>query len=291
MLKNNHAVIRRHIDIHYRQMDSFSLEDAMGQVLTHGFADYSVFAFAQNYSNGHVEEWHQHEHIQLIHTLTGVIRIETAEGTWICPPGRGLWIPAGKEHATHVSGQVSVRGVWIQPNARNHLVQDCRVVNISPLLRELICAALFINKTVEANSRDERLLQLILDEVQILPTLAFHLPEAHSPALIQLCQYIRENLADDWTLPRAAMIMAMSSKTLSRHFQKELAMNFTQWLRQAKLIQAMTDLVNNKPILHIALDLGYDSPSAFSAMFKRATTMTPSEYIAQFEQGIESLGK
>ena len=48
-------------------------------------------------------------------------------------------------------------------------------------------------------------------------------------------------------------------------------------------MQAMTDLALHKSILTIALDLGYDSPSAFSAMFKRETAMTPSEYITQFE--------
>lgn len=256
----------------------------MATVLTHGFDDYQVVAFAQCYPHGHIETWHQHPHIQLIHTLTGVIRIETAEGTWICPPGRGLWIPAGKQHALHVSGQGNIRGVWIEADARKDLAMHCSVVNISALLRELICAALEIDTTIEPNSRNERLLQLILDEVCLLPSLAFHLPEARSHTLIQLCQNVRDNLAFDWTLQQAAATTAMSSKTLSRHFQKELKMNFAQWLRQAKLLQAMIDLSQQKPILHIALDLGYNSPSAFSAMFKRETAMTPSEYIAQSRQ-------
>ena len=259
----------------------------MATLLIHGYDDYEVFAFAQCYTHGHTETWHQHPYIQLIHTLTGVIRVETTEGTWICPPGRGLWIPAGKKHALHVSGQGNIRGVWIKANARKNLATHCSVVNISALLRELICAALNIDEPIQTNSRNERLLQLILDEVTLLPSLAFHLPEARSPALIQLCQKIRDNLAFDWTLHHAAATAAMSSKTLSRHFQKELNMNFAQWIRQAKLLQAMTELSQNKPILHIALDLGYDSPSAFSAMFKRETAMTPSEYMAQFSQPLD----
>ncbi|MDQ8935109.1 AraC family transcriptional regulator [Acinetobacter rudis] len=255
----------------------------MTTALIHGYSDYEVFAFAQGYTHGHVENWHQHPHIQLIHTLTGVMRVETAEGIWICPPGRGLWIPAGKQHALHVSGQGNIRGVWIEANTHLDLATHCSVVNISALLRELICAALEINNKIEPNSRNERLLQLILDEVRLLPSLAFHLPEAQSPALIQLCRKIRDNLAFDWKLEHAATITAMSSKTLSRRFQKELNMNFAQWIRQAKLLQAMTELSLHKPILHIALDLGYDSPSAFSAMFKRETAMTPSEYMSQFQ--------
>ena len=48
---------------------------------------------------------------------------------------------------------------------------------------------------------------------------------------------------------------------------------------QAKLLQALTDLEMRKPILNIALDLGYESPSAFSYMFKRQMGMTPTEYM------------
>ncbi|WP_139853089.1 AraC family transcriptional regulator [Acinetobacter pullicarnis] len=255
----------------------------MGTDFNHGYLDYPIFAFSQNYAHGHIEAWHSHERIQLIHTLSGVIRIQTEEGIWISPPGRGLWIPAGKPHALLIHGQVKARGVFIDTYSRADLANECLVVSISPLLRELMSAALQIQTEIQPHSRDERLLELILDEVRLLPSLAFNLPEPKTPALVQLCQQIRENLSETWPLEQAADQLHMSSKTLARYFQKETAMNFAQWIRQAKLMQAMTDLALHKSILTIALDLGYDSPSAFSAMFKRETAMTPSEYIAQFE--------
>jgi AraC-like DNA-binding protein len=37
-------------------------------------------------------------------------------------------------------------------------------------------------------------------------------------------------------------------------------------------------LATNRNIISIALQLGYDSPSAFTAMFKRAIGITPTEY-------------
>ncbi|TCM70812.1 AraC-like DNA-binding protein [Acinetobacter calcoaceticus] len=255
----------------------------MGQDFHHGYADYPIYAFSKNYPHGHVEDWHHHQRIQLIHTLTGVLRVQTEHGIWICPPGRGVWIPAHQPHALLISGQVKVRGVLIEPLSRADLVDECLVVSISPLIRELMSAALEIQTAVLPHSRNERLLELILDEVRWLPTLPFNLPEPKTPSLVQFCQHVREHLAEAWPLDAAAAQLHMSSKTLARYFQKETGMNFAQWIRQAKLMQAMTDLALNKPILSIALDLGYESPSAFSAMFKRETTMTPSEYIAQFE--------
>lgn len=256
----------------------------MGQDFQHGYADYPIYAFSKNYPHAHVEAWHCHERIQLIHTLSGVLRVQTEEGIWICPPGRGVWIPAQKQHALQISGQAKVRGVLIAPFSRADLTDQCLVVSIPPLLSALMNAAMQIKSMVLPHSRDERLLELILDEVRWLPSLPFNLPEPQTPSLVQFCQHLREHLHQSWPLEYAAAQLHMSSKTLARYFQKETGMSFAQWLRQAKLMQAMTELALNKPILSIALDLGYDSPSAFSAMFKREMAMTPSEYMAQFEQ-------
>lgn len=254
----------------------------MGKNFKHGFLDYPVYAFSENYPHGHIEDWHSHERIQLIHTLTGVIRVQTHEGIWIIPPGRGVWIPAHKPHALLSSGDVKARGVFIEDALQYDIRNECRVVAIPALLRELISSAMEIQSNIQAESRNERLLQLILDEVRLLPALAFNLPDPQSPKLQQLCQRIKENLALEWSLEESAQQLHISSKTLARHFQKETGLHFSHWVRQAKLMQAMIDLAMNKPVLNVALDLGYESPSAFSAMFKRETSMTPSDYLKQF---------
>jgi len=105
------------------------------------------------------------------------------------------------------------------------------------------------------------------------------LPEAKSEILKEICENIKADLSATNHLEMVAKQHALNSKTLSRLFQKELNMNFSVWLKQAKLLQALTDLEMRKPILNIALDLGYESPSAFSYMFKRQMGMTPTEYI------------
>lgn len=254
----------------------------MGKNFKHGFLDYPVYAFSENYPHGHIEDWHSHDRIQLIHTLTGVIRVQTHEGIWIIPPGRGVWIPAHKPHALLSSGDVKARGVFIEDTLQHDIQNECRVVAIPALLRELMSSAMDIQNEIQPESRNERLLQLILDEVRLLPALAFNLPDPQSPKLQQLCQRIKENLALEWSLEESAQQLHFSSKTLARHFQKETGLHFSHWVRQAKLMQAMIDLAMNKPVLNVALDLGYESPSAFSAMFKRETSMTPSDYLKQF---------
>ena len=49
----------------------------------------------------------------MIHALSGVVTVGTAEGTWVVPPGRGVWLPAGIEHALRFAGQVRMRTLFI----------------------------------------------------------------------------------------------------------------------------------------------------------------------------------
>lgn len=246
---------------------------------THGQLNYPVYAYAKSYTNGYIENIHQHERIQLLHTLTGVIHVRTSEGIWVIPPCKGIWIPENKKHSITIFGNVEARGIFVDPFARADFNSQCCVVAVPNFLSELINQAIHIKEEVLPHTRNERLLELILDELRFLEEIPFQLPEAHSELLKNICQNIKTDLSAVNHLEEIAKQYHFSSKTLSRLFQKELNMSFSTWLKQAKLLQALTDLEMNKPILNIALDLGYESSSAFSYMFKRQMGMTPTEYL------------
>ena len=58
-------------------------------------------------------------------------------------------------------------------------------------------------------------------------------------------------------------------------------MSFVQWRQRACVIQALARLAAAEPVTRIALDLGYDSPGAFSTMFRRVLGRSPSTYLNQ----------
>lgn len=246
---------------------------------SHGQLNYPVYAYAQSYTDGHIEDTHQHSRIQLLHTLSGVIHVRTSEGIWVIPPSKGIWIPENKKHSITTFGNVEARGIFVEPFARADLNTQCSVVAIPKLLSELINQATKIKEEIFPHTRNERLLELILDELRFLEEIPFQLPEAQSDILKAICENIKTDLSVSNLLVEIAKQYHLSSKTLSRMFQKELNMNFSVWIKQAKLLQALTDLEMKKPILNIALDLGYESPSAFSYMFKRQMGVTPTEYV------------
>ncbi|QDY41865.1 AraC family transcriptional regulator [Candidatus Pantoea soli] len=255
----------------------------MTQQLSIDFARRPLLSYAHDYPHGATEPWHHHDCAQLIHTLSGVVKVETPHGSWVVPPSRGVWLPAGTRHALQIVGAVAARTLFVHPLARADLPAACQVVQISPLLRELIVSALALPEQYAPGSRAERIYELILDEIRVMDVLPFGLPLPQSERLLALCQRIQQAPGEAWTLERAADELCVAGRTLARHFSRETGLQFSDWLRRARLSIALTRLAQGDSVLRVALDLGYDSPSAFSAMFRRVLGVTPANYFPAAE--------
>ncbi len=150
--------------------------------------DQPIRPLARDYRHGDSEPEHYHNCAQLIHSLSGVVQVTTRLGSWVVPPGRGVWVPAKVVHSLRITGQVAARTLFIDPLARADLPAQCQVVQISPLLRELIICAMEIAPGYPSGGRDERVMELILDELRMLPSLPLHLPEPREASLLALCR-------------------------------------------------------------------------------------------------------
>lgn len=219
---------------------------------------------------------HCHPTAQLLYAVKGVMLVETDAGQWIVPPTRAIWVPVGVWHRTLMLGEVLMRTVYIRDDALEGLPSECGVVGISPLLRELILAAIDLPLNYAPDGHDGHLVQLLLDEIKRMPALALSIPEPASPALQRLCRGLREHGDDALSLAQWARTLAMDVRTLQRRFVRETGLTVGQWRRQCRLLQACERLARGESVLQVALALGYASPSAFSAMFKRELGVPPS---------------
>ena len=84
----------------------------MTTTTTFSFTHRPIVPFSHDYAHGDSEPWHQHDCAQLLHSLTGVVRVDTASGCWVVPPGRGVWLPAGTQHALRITGNVAARTLF-----------------------------------------------------------------------------------------------------------------------------------------------------------------------------------
>jgi AraC-like DNA-binding protein len=237
-----------------------------------------VTALAEDYANGDVTPRHQHPNAQLIHAVRGVMVVETDYGQWIVPPTRGLWIPGSIDHCIRMVGEVEMRTAYINIIAAPGLPTHCVVLKISPLLRELIVAAIDIELPYEMDSRAGRLARLLIEEMQQMATLPLHLPMPSDKRLLQICNAINAHPDANTTANEWARRLHVDPKTIQRLFLRETGMTFGQWRTQARLLLALERLAAGDKVLSVAMELGYNSPSAFATMFRKQFGVAPSKF-------------
>src|SRR5689334_21260540 len=103
-----------------------------------GLSAADVASVSCDLPHGHVIPEHFHPEEQLIFASQGVMTVRTREAVWVVPPLRAVWIPAGTEHSVAMSGAVSMRTLYFRSSLAAVFPQRCLVMNVSPLLRELI---------------------------------------------------------------------------------------------------------------------------------------------------------
>jgi len=238
-----------------------------------------VAAVALDFDDGHWVATHRHHNAQLLYATQGVLVVGTAEGHWLVPSDRGLWIPPGVAHWTRMVGAVRVRTLYIEPaQVPAHLPGSCCVLGVPALLRELILAAVAIRTPPAADSRDGRVMALMLDELNQQQPLPLHLPHLRHPALQPLSEQILQGQGLELELNDWAGQLGVNPKTLQRWFVRDTGMTFGKWRQQARLLTALQRLALGHSVLEVALEVGYNTPSAFSAMFRRQFGVSPSEW-------------
>ena len=237
-----------------------------------------IVAFGREYPSGHLVEGHHHGRAQLIYASKGIMRVDTPEGIWVVPPMRAIWVPPNVTHEIRASSTVHLRTLFIQPALRGSLPGKCCVIEVSPLLKELILRMVAYAGWGEAARPPAHMIELILDEIRSVRVLPTHVPLPNDARMLKICQSILANPADSRTCAQWGSGVGASSRTLERLFQREMGMSFRIWRQQVRLLAALSRLAAQTPISVVALDLGYQSPSAFTAMFKRALGCPPREF-------------
>ena len=237
-----------------------------------------IRSFGVTFAKGHMSpalhesaDWHQ-----LIYATRGVMTVSTDSGAWVVPPHRGVWIPAGFRYRLEMSGVVALRMLYIKAGRRS-AAKDCSVVNITPLMRELIVRTNLLGALDRAIPEQKRLIGVIRDELKILVTVPLQLPvprEARAAQFVELAASGVGTMSQEKMLRRCGA----SRRTLERIFRQETSMSLGQWLRRRKLLDAMRRLAAGETVDAVSAELGYNNASAFIAMFRRELGQTPKRY-------------
>jgi len=237
-----------------------------------------IAAMAKDFAAGSRIARHHHQRAQLVYSASGATRVTAGGGIWIVPRHHGLWIPARIDHAIDCAGEVTMRTLYIRQDVVRGLPETVCFLALRPLLRELILEAVKLPVDYRKEARDGRIMALILDELRAARILPLRLPMPREPRLTRICNAVISAPALRRSLASWGDEVGASSRTLARLFRREAGMSFGAWCRQARLVDALARLAEGQKVTTVALDLGYDSPSAFTTMFRRHLATTPSRY-------------
>ncbi|OVZ60046.1 AraC family transcriptional regulator [Pigmentiphaga sp. NML080357] len=223
---------------------------------------------------------HRHRKGQLLMALRGSVTCRVPQGVWMVPPHCAVWVPPGMPHSNTVSLHGQVCLLFVEPGAAA-LPQVCCTLSISPLLREMILHLATQSSDYSPGGPTARLAAVLLEQLAQMPTEQLHLPVPAHSRLRKIADALAADPSNRSTVSQWAQQVAMSERSLARLIKAETGMSFGRWRQQLHVIAALQRLSAGMPVQRVAMDLGYESVSAFITMFRKALGKPPGRYLAE----------
>lgn len=241
-----------------------------------------VTALSFNLAHGHAIPEHSHSEDQLVYACQGVMTVLTPAGTWVVPTQRAVWIPAATPHSLVMSGAVAMRTVYLRARMARALPRTCCVVNVSPLLQQLILHLCAQEKLSRRSRTQAHLINVFLDQLEAVRTVPLQLPSLSDPRAVRVADALRENVD---SLEAACRRAGASKRTIERLFLQETRLSLGKWRQQLRLMRSLELIAAGEKVAHAAAQAGYSTPSAFIAMFRQTLGTTPRRYFENLPAG------
>jgi AraC-like DNA-binding protein len=220
---------------------------------------------------------HSHDEHQLAWAASGVLIVECDAGSYVLPPTRALWIPAQTPHETSAGGVATMRSAYLRTTGCPIEWAEPTPVAVSPLLAELIS---YLDGEAAVDAPRQRAEQLLYDLLEPVATAAVEVPIPTEPRAHDVAAGLLGDPRDARTLAEWGHIVGASERSLARAFVASTGLTFGTWRTRARLQAALPLLAAGRPVSAVAGEVGYETPSAFVAAFRRVTGVTPGSYFA-----------
>ena len=239
---------------------------------------FDIRTLAATYHPGTTLATHRHRWGQLVFAAAGVMHVNTGDAVWLIPPTRAIWLPAGVAHAITMQGDVMMRTLYIDAPRAGALPATPHVLEIAPLLRELILHIVAIGMLTPALPAHDRMAGMLVDLVLSARHEDLSLPLPRDGRARRLAEHWQRTPGERRDLAALALAFGASLRTLQRVFPAETGLTLEAWRQKSRLIHGVGLLVAGASVTGAALDCGYDSPAAFSFAFTRHFRVSPGRY-------------
>ncbi len=232
----------------------------------------------QNCQADHAYKSHSHNYAHLVLIDEGIAEVKTNGQHLIAPRDNAIWVPQQTEHSCATKNVNQMCILKVSPSVQGLPDHPC-VKAIPPLLKAVINHFIASGITEIWNASQLRLSEVLIEQLIQAPLMRTYLPTSCDRYLQPIIEHLNRYPGDEASLDDWAEKLFTTERTLARRFKKELNLTFSEWRQRCRFIHAL-DRLKRDPISiqQLAFDVGYTSPSAFIAMFRKYAGMTPEQY-------------
>ncbi len=197
-----------------------------------------VATLVYDFAPGHVIPPHYHPEDQLVYACRGVMTVNTSDGTWIVPARRAVWIPARIPHSIAMSGPVSMRTIYLRARLVRKLPRTCCVVNVSPLLQELILHACQYTALSRRSKVHAHLIDIIIDQLDHVQAIPLQLSTPSEPRALRVATALQADPGSSQSLEALCERAGASKRTIERIFRQETSLCWGNGKQQLPLMRS-----------------------------------------------------
>lgn len=220
---------------------------------------------------------HTHSWGEFVYAYNGMVQVMVEEERYLVPPQYGIWIPPDIQHVGVSRREVLQSSLYVANELCDTLPTQPQALMVSSFMRAVLDHAR--ESALDYKSqRQLRLLTIFLDELVVTPRAGTFLPASDDAILGKILRYLEAHPDDNRPVSALAQDAKVTERTLARKCRRELGIPLSEWRNRMRVVKAITLIEEGKSIESIASAFGYSSPSAFIAMFKKLTGVTPASY-------------
>ncbi|MGW6205494.1 helix-turn-helix domain-containing protein [Streptomyces sp. NPDC055089] len=221
---------------------------------------------------------HTHSDGLLVWPHHGTLTLHTRNTVRRLVPGQGVWLPPGTPHDSwsdpgSVSCYTYVTSAAIPPHW-----SAPRSLRVRRALQEML---LHLDATAMPDDLRLRTQRVVIELLEEDPCPAIDVPVPEDGRIRALADDVMRDPESDLSLEAWAARHALSVRTVTRAFGRDVGMSFARWRSLVRMSAATTLLAQGRPVNLVAHRCGYSTTSAFSAAFRRVTGVSPTEYLRE----------
>jgi AraC-like DNA-binding protein/quercetin dioxygenase-like cupin family protein len=227
---------------------------------------------------GESQAWHTHDFGQFISASYGSMYVGTRNHVLLLSPAMAVWIPPDTDHWLRYASSNEMLYVDVSREEAGKLGTGTRIMQMTPLLSAIMRATVADISSGLTRQHRGALHDLLYHEILAAMDVPLSIAMPQDKRICGLAQAALDDPGSIVSVDTWLADVAASRKTIERLFIAETGMAPSRWLRQACILHAISQLAAGKKISSVAFDLGYESPSAFTYMFRSALGMSPRSF-------------